>query len=55
MHWIIEPLNDGAPLPMTRLIDAVAGRLDEDTVRVLIAMLVKDDLVSVSAPSRSSE
>jgi ribosomal protein L16 Arg81 hydroxylase len=55
MQWIIEPLNDGAPLPMTRLIDAVAGRLDEDMVRVLIAMLVKDDLVSVSAPSRSSE
>jgi ribosomal protein L16 Arg81 hydroxylase len=46
--WIIEQLNDRAPLPMGRLIDAVAGRLDEGTVRLLLEMLVKQDLVAIT-------
>jgi hypothetical protein len=47
MQWIIEQLDDGAPLPISRLIDGVAGRLDEEMVRVLVAMLVKQDLVAI--------
>jgi hypothetical protein len=48
MQWIIEQLHEGTPLPVTRLIEAVAGRLDEGTVRVLLAMLVKEDLVAIT-------
>jgi len=47
MQWIIEQLDGREPLPMSRLIEAVAGRLDEEMVRVLVAMLVKHDLVAI--------
>jgi hypothetical protein len=49
MQWIVEPLNDGAPLAMRQLIDAVGDRLDEEMVRLLVAMLVKHHLASVTA------
>jgi ribosomal protein L16 Arg81 hydroxylase len=45
---ILEQLEDGAPVPIRRLIDAVAGRLDEDMVRLLLTMLVKHDLVAIT-------
>lgn len=45
---IIEQLDECAPLPISRLIEAVAGRLDEGTVRLLLAMLVKHDLVAIT-------
>ena len=48
MQWILEQLDGGAPLPMSRLIEAVAGRLDEGMVRLLVAMLVKQDLVAIT-------
>jgi ribosomal protein L16 Arg81 hydroxylase len=48
MQWITEQLDEGTPLPVTRLIEAVAGRLDEGTVRVLLAMLVKEGLVAIT-------
>ena len=49
MQWVIEQLRSPAPLPMGRLVEAVAGRLDEDTVRVLVAMLVKHELVAITS------
>jgi ribosomal protein L16 Arg81 hydroxylase len=48
MQLIIEQFDDGAPLPISRLIEAVDGQLDEGMVRVLVAMLVKQDLVAVT-------
>ena len=47
MQWIIEQLDEGAPLPIGRLIEAVAGRLDEGMVRMLIGMLLKQGLVAI--------
>jgi hypothetical protein len=32
---------------MGQLIDAVAGRLDEDMVRLLVGMLVKENLAAI--------
>jgi ribosomal protein L16 Arg81 hydroxylase len=48
MRSIVEQLEDGAPLPIERLIEAVAGRLDEGMVRMLVGMLLKQDLVVIS-------
>jgi ribosomal protein L16 Arg81 hydroxylase len=47
MQWIIEQLDDGASLPMSRLIEAVAGQLDEGMVRMLVGMLLRQDLVAI--------
>jgi hypothetical protein len=53
MHLIIEQLDDHAPLPIGRLIEAVAERLDEGMVRMLIGMLLKQGLVAIHvAPLR---
>ena len=49
MQWIIEQLESGTSLPMGQLVEAVAGRLDEDTVRLLVAMLAKHDLVAITS------
>lgn len=48
MQWILERLDGEAPLPAGRLIAEVAGRLDEETVRFLLAMLVKESLVAIT-------
>jgi hypothetical protein len=48
MQWILERLDADAPLPASRLIDDLAGRLDEEMVRLLLAMLVKENLVAIS-------
>ena len=48
MQWIIEQLDDGAAWPISGLIDAVAGRLDEGMVRLLVEMLVRQDLVAIT-------
>jgi len=48
MHWIIEQLNDGSAVRMGRLVAAVAGRLDEAMVRLLIEMLVSHDLAAIT-------
>jgi Cupin superfamily protein len=48
MRWVIEQLQSPAPLPMGRLVEAVASRLDEETVRLLVAMLVKHELVDIT-------
>jgi hypothetical protein len=47
MQWIIEQLEEEAPRPISHLVDAVAGRLDEGMVRTLIGMLLKQDLVAI--------
>jgi ribosomal protein L16 Arg81 hydroxylase len=47
MRWIIEQLEAEAPRPISHLVDAVAGRLDEEMVRTLIGMLLKQDLVAI--------
>jgi hypothetical protein len=49
MRLIVEQLDQGSPLPIARLIDAVAGQLDEEMVRVLVGMLVKQGLVEIRA------
>ena len=48
MQAILEQLCDGTPQPIGRVIDAVAGRLDEEMVRLLVGMLVRQDLVAIS-------
>jgi ribosomal protein L16 Arg81 hydroxylase len=48
MLGIIEQLNDSAPLPVGRLIDGVAAQLDEGMVRLLLEMLVNEDLVAIT-------
>ena len=40
MQPILEQLRDGTPQPLDRVIEAVAGRLDETAVRTLVGMLV---------------
>jgi hypothetical protein len=45
---ILDHLDGGAPQPIGRLIEAVASRFDEATVRLLVAMLVKHDIVQVT-------
>jgi len=42
---ILDALGDGRPHRLDRLIDAVAPRFDEPIVRVLVAMLVKHEIV----------
>ena len=39
MQWIIEQLDEGAPLSIGCLMEGVAGRLDEATVRDIIPRL----------------
>ena len=48
MRWILEQLDARAPLVMSGLIEALDGRLDEGMVRLLVEMLVKQDLVAIS-------
>jgi ribosomal protein L16 Arg81 hydroxylase len=48
MRWIVEHLDERAPLPIDGLIASVAGRLDEDAVRLLVAMLVREGLVAIT-------
>jgi ribosomal protein L16 Arg81 hydroxylase len=48
MRWIVEQLGDGVPRPMGGVIDAVAGHLDEDMVRMLIGMLVRENLIAIT-------
>jgi ribosomal protein L16 Arg81 hydroxylase len=47
MRSIIEPLQHGAPITIGRLVEAVAGRLDEGMVRMLVGMLLKHGLVAI--------
>jgi ribosomal protein L16 Arg81 hydroxylase len=47
MQSILEQLSDGTPQPIGRVIDAAAGRLDEAMVRLLVGMLVRQDLVDI--------
>ena len=47
MLWIIEHLEEGTPRPISHVIDAVAGRLDEGMVRTLVGMLLKQDLIAI--------
>jgi hypothetical protein len=48
MQCVIEMLNGGSAVPMARLIEGVAGRLDEEMVRMLIGMLVRESLVAIT-------
>lgn len=47
MQWIIEQLDEKTPRPISRVMDAVAGRLDEEMVRTLVGMLLKHDLIAI--------
>jgi ribosomal protein L16 Arg81 hydroxylase len=47
MQWIIEQLDEKTPRPISHLMGAVAGRLDEDMVRTLVGMLLKHDLIAI--------
>jgi ribosomal protein L16 Arg81 hydroxylase len=48
MQCVIEMLNDGSAVPISRLIEGVAGRLDEEMVCMLIGMLVRENLVAIT-------
>jgi hypothetical protein len=47
MRWVVEQLDTGSPRPMGRLIEAVDKRLDEETVRMLVGMLLRQGLVEI--------
>jgi hypothetical protein len=47
MRSIIERLDTRAPMPMGRLIEALAGALDEGMVRMLMGMLLKHGLIAI--------
>ena len=47
MQWIIEQLDEKTPRPISDLVVAVAGRLDEGMVRTLVGMLLKHDLIAI--------
>ena len=47
MQWIIEQLDENTPRPIGHVMDAVAGRLDEEMVRTLVGMLLKHDLIAI--------
>jgi ribosomal protein L16 Arg81 hydroxylase len=49
MKPVLEHLSDGSPAPLNELIDGLAGQLDEGAVRLLLAMLVKQNLVAIVA------
>jgi hypothetical protein len=49
MRAIIEPLQNGAPMPIAQLAEAVGGELDEGAVRMLVGMLLKHGLVAIRA------
>jgi hypothetical protein len=44
---IIDELNGGAPRLIGELVAALAGRLDEQLVRLLLGMLARQDLVRI--------
>jgi len=48
MRAVIEQLDDEASLPIRHVIDRTAGRMGEESVRTLVAMLVKHDLVAIT-------
>jgi ribosomal protein L16 Arg81 hydroxylase len=47
MQWVIEELDGGSPVPMRRLTEALEGRLDQEMVRTLLAMLLRHGLIAV--------
>jgi hypothetical protein len=47
MLRIVEQLDQTAPVSMRDLVDGLAPDLDEEAVRLLVAMLVKSDLVAL--------
>lgn len=47
MQWIIDQLDDGTPWQIGRLIEAVGGQLDEEMVRTLVGMLLRQGLVEI--------
>jgi cupin superfamily protein len=50
---ILEQLQPRVPRPFARIVDAVADQLDEAMVRVLLAMLVREDLVAITTTARA--
>ena len=44
---IVDRLEDGRPLRFGGLIDSIADRVDDETVRLLVALLVKHGLIAL--------
>jgi ribosomal protein L16 Arg81 hydroxylase len=49
MRWVVEQLDDTQPRLMGHIVDTLAGRMDEGTIRMLVGMLVKENLVAITA------
>jgi len=49
MRAVVAQLNDRQPRQMGQILDTLAGRLDEESVRMLVGMLVKENLVEITA------
>ncbi len=47
MQWIVEQLADGSARPFSDIVDGLAGRLDEEMIRLLVGMLVKQNLIEI--------
>ena len=45
---IVDRLEDGRPLRFGGLIDSIADRVDDETVRLLVALLVKHGLIALT-------
>jgi len=54
VRTILSSLADGGPVPMRQVIDSLARTLDESTVRLLLALLVKQNLVAIVSSERLS-
>lgn len=47
MRCVVEQLKHGSEMTMDALVGTLAGQLDEDAVRMMLGMLVKEDLLSI--------
>src|SRR5262249_50417299 len=52
MRALLDELDDERPRPIGEIVDALARVLDADTVRLFVAMLVREGLVVVVSTSR---
>lgn len=49
MRWILEQLEQETPIAFGQLVESSRGRLDGETVRLLVTMLARFDLVEIAA------
>jgi ribosomal protein L16 Arg81 hydroxylase len=51
MRWVLEPLSGGTPIRFAHLVELTAGKLDVAAARLLVSMLVSQNLVELREAS----